>query len=281
MTAARPLRAGGPHRRSAGREVVLLGCRIDALSFPETLEEIERLVRAGKPVQHCVVNASKIVLMHEDQRLREIINGCPLVNADGQSVVWAARALGSALPQRVTGIDLFVALLGMAEKSRYGVYFVGATKGVVAKTVERARAEHPGLRICGWHDGYLNAASDDVVAIVREARPDILFVGMPSPLKEYWLAENLESLGVPFSMGVGGSFDVYAGRVRRAPRWMQRAGLEWLYRFAQEPGRMWKRYLVGNATFLHLVGRELLSRRRSAGLPGNGSASGPDAGLDT
>lgn len=265
MTAFQPLRAGGPRGRSAGREVVLLGCRIDALSFPETLEEIERLVRARTPVQHCVVIASKIVLMNEDQRLREIINGCPLVNADGQSVVWAARALGLVLPQRVTGIDLFVALLGVAEKGRYGVYFLGATKGVVAKTVERARAEHPGLRICGWHDGYLNAASDDVVTIVREARPDILFVGMPSPLKELWLAENLASLGVPFSMGVGGSFDVYAGRVRRAPRWMQRAGLEWLYRFAQEPGRMWKRYLVGNATFLHLVGRELVSRRCSTG----------------
>jgi N-acetylglucosaminyldiphosphoundecaprenol N-acetyl-beta-D-mannosaminyltransferase len=122
--------------------------------------------------------------------------------------------------------------------------------------VERARREHPRLRISGWHHGYLS--EDDTQAVVAEAQavePDILFVGMPTPLKEFWLSENLEGLGIPFCMGVGGSFDVYAGTVRRAPEWMQRYGLEWLFRLMQEPGRMWKRYLVGNAAFVLLVGR--------------------------
>ena len=277
MIGGRRLRADERRPSAAGREVYLLGCRIDALSFAATLRAIDLLVQARQPVQHCVVNAAKIVLMQKDHRLRKIVSECPLVNADGQSVVWAARILGLALPERVAGIDLFVALLGMAEERGYGVYFLGATHDIVAATVRRARREHPDLRVSGWHDGYLDEGRDDVVTMVREARPDILFVGMPSPRKEYWLAENLERLAVPFSMGVGGSFDVYAGRLRRAPLWMQRVGLEWLYRLAQEPSRMWRRYLFGNAAFARLILEELLSRTRLAGLVRGDSANGPSA----
>jgi N-acetylglucosaminyldiphosphoundecaprenol N-acetyl-beta-D-mannosaminyltransferase len=241
----------------AERKVSLLGCVIDALTFSETLDEIDRLIADGRPVQHCVVNAAKIVLLERDPRLREIVSTCALVNADGQSVVWAARILGRPLPERVAGIDLFLALLGLAEARGYGVYFMGGTPDVVAVTAARARREHPALRIAGHHDGYLDAGDTEaVVAEIRAARPEILFVGMPSPRKEYWLAEHLESLGVPFSMGVGGSFDVYAGKTRRAPAWIQRVGFEWAYRLTQEPTRMWKRYLVGNATFLWLLLKE-------------------------
>ena len=122
------------------------------------------------------------------------------------------------------------------------------------EAVARARREHPALRVCGWHHGYWDAADNDqLVAEVRASQPDILFVALPSPRKEYWLAEHLEKLDVPFSMGVGGSFDVYAGRVKRAPLWMQRAGLEWSYRFWQEPLRMWERYLLGNLKFVYIV----------------------------
>ena len=255
--------------RPKSRRALVLGCWIDVLTFSETLEEIDRLVRSGAPVQHCVVNASKIVMMRTDGRLRDIVTTCPIVNADGQAVVWAARALGVGLPERVTGVDLFLALLRLAESRGYKVYFVGARADVVDDVVARTRREHPGLRVCGWHDGYVTSTTDDVAAMVAEARPDILFVGMPSPLKEYWLSDNLERMDVPFSMGVGGSFDVYAGRVARAPAWMQRSGLEWLYRFGQEPRRMWRRYLLGNAEFVLLVAKEMATgvkgrRRRSA-----------------
>ncbi len=223
----------------------------------ETLDEVDRLIAAGKPAQHCVVNAAKAVAMDEDQTLREIVQSCALVNADGQAVVWASRALGAPLPERVAGIDLFEALLARAARRGYSVYFLGARQHVVDEVVRRATARHPNLRVAGHRDGYFTAAENAaVVAGVREAAPDILFVGMPSPRKEYWLAENLEALGVPFSMGVGGSFDVYAGLTKRAPEWMQRLGLEWLYRFAQEPRRMWRRYLVGNAAFVRLCVRE-------------------------
>ena len=209
----------------ASRRVSVVGCPIDALTFRETLTEVERLIAIRRPVQHCVVNASKAVLMNRDPVLSGIVSSCALVNADGQSIVWASRVLGRPLPERVAGIDLFEALLGLAARRGFGVYFLGATKEALVDAVARARREHPTLRICGWHDGYWDDADTDVlVAQVRGARPDILFVGIPSPRKEFWLAEHLEALGVPFSMGVGGSFDVYAGRVKRAPLTMQRVG---------------------------------------------------------
>lgn len=186
----------------ASRRVSVVGCPIDALTFRETLTEVERLIAIRRPVQHCVVNASKAVLMNRDPVLSGIVSSCALVNADGQSIVWASRVLGRPLPERVAGIDLFEALLGLAARRGFGVYFLGATKEALVDAVARARREHPTLRICGWHDGYWDDADTDVlVAQVRGARPDILFVGIPSPRKEFWLAEHLEALGVPFSMG--------------------------------------------------------------------------------
>ena len=239
-----------------------MGFRVDALTMDQTVAEVDGICGSGARAQHCVVNASKAVLMQRDHRLRGIVNACDLVNADGASIVWAARLLGRPLPERVAGIDLFVRLLALAEARGHGVYFLGAANDVVQGVVERATREHPRLRVCGWHDGYLRAGDTEaVLREVRETRPGMLFVGMPSPRKEYWLAENLDALDVPFAMGVGGSFDVYAGKTRRAPLWMQEAGLEWSYRLYREPRRMWRRYLVGNAAFLHLLQRELRAER--------------------
>lgn len=253
----------------AQRRVSVVGCAVDALTLDETLAEVERLIVNRRPVQHCVVNASKAVLMDRDPVLRDIVSSCAVVNADGQSIVWASRVLGRSLPERVAGIDLFQALLGLAARRGFGVYFLGATKEVLFSAVARARSEYPSLRVCGWHDGFWQADDTDVVVMqVREAKPDILFVGMPSPHKEYWLAEHLEELGVPFSMGVGGSFDVYAGVLRRAPVILRRMGLEWAFRLAQEPARMWRRYLLGNLAFVLLLGRYYwrdAARRASSG----------------
>jgi len=261
---------------ATSRRVSVVGCDIDALTFDETLAAIDRLVRARRPVQHCAVNAGKIVLMHKQPRLLAIVRSCALVNADGQSVVWASRFLGRPLPERVAGVDLFQALLGRAADRGHAVYFLGATREVLDATVARACREHPALMVCGARDGYWEEGDEDVVAQVREAEPDMLFVAMPSPRKEYWLAENLERLAVPFAMGVGGSFDVYAGHVRRAPGWMQRAGLEWAFRLYQEPGRMWKRYLLGNLEFLLLV----LKYRSVRGSGSKTSGVDPSRGSD-
>jgi N-acetylglucosaminyldiphosphoundecaprenol N-acetyl-beta-D-mannosaminyltransferase len=258
-------RATSPEREVERDRAEVLGVAIDRLDMEGTLERCRELIRAGAPVQHVVVNAAKLVMLQSDPRLRDIVARCELVNADGQAVVWASRLLGDALPGRVAGIDLMHGLFALAEREGYRVFVLGAREVVLERALERLRALHPRLEIAGARSGYFSADEvPEVCAEIRAASADVLFVAMPSPRKEYWLAEHGPTLGVPFLMGVGGSIDVLAGFTRRAPQWMQRAGLEWFYRLAQEPRRLAGRYLTTNTRFVYLVARELVSRRRRA-----------------
>lgn len=223
----------------------------------ETVDRCEEIVRSGVVGQHLAVNAAKLVAMQEDERLREIAATCPLVSADGQAVVWATKFLGDPVPERVAGIDLMTALFERAENRGYRVFILGAREDVLERAVSRLRSRYRRLQVAGTRDGYFtDAENEDVCDEIRAARPDILFVAMSTPRKEYWLAEHGPGLGVPLLMGVGGAVDVIAGVVRRAPRWAQRLGLEWLFRLFQEPQRLWKRYLMTNARFVWLVVRE-------------------------
>lgn len=240
----------------------ILGCAIDRLDMAGTLAAIERAIAARRYTQHMAINAAKLVAMQDDAKLRAIVDDCDLVNADGQSVVWASRLLGDPLPERVAGIDLMDALLELAARRGYGVYFLGARADVLARAVERLQAKHPALRVAGARDGYYaDDEASDVAAAIRASGADILFVAMSSPRKEYFLGEYGPGLGAPFVMGVGGSIDVIAGFTRRAPVAWQRLGLEWLFRLLQEPRRMFRRYAVTNARFVGLVGRALLTGR--------------------
>lgn len=244
-------RTHGPNQRT----VVLLGVRVDALSIEETVEAVRAMVRSGVPHQHVGVNAALLVESERDPELRNVINGCDLVSADGMSAVWAGRLCGRPLPERVAGVDLFQRLVEVAHRDESSVYFLGATDDVVERVATVFSERHPGLRIAGYHNGYWRDDTE-VVDAVRAARPDYLFLAIPSPRKELWLSRNLERLGVPFVMGVGGSFDVVAGKVRRAPLWVQNVGFEWAWRLGQEPRRMWRRYLFSNAAFLRSLARE-------------------------
>ena len=237
----------------------ICGVRIDAVDEREALDRIEAMIAGGGPHLMVVVNASKLVLASDDRKLREILARADLVTADGMSVVWGARLLGRRLPGRVTGIDTMERLVERAAERGWRVYFLGAKQEAVEGAVANLRRAHPALVVAGSHDGYFRGREAEVVAEVRAARPDLLFVAMGSPAQEYFLAEHFDELAVPFSLGVGGSFDHVAGLSRRAPRWMQRAGLEWLHRLASEPRRLWRRYLIGNARFAVLLLRE---RRR-------------------
>jgi len=240
------------------RTVELFGVPVDGLTMDETVAAARRLVRTGTPHQHVVLNAAKVVAIERDPALRAVIAGCDLVNADGTSIVWASRFLGRPLPERVAGIDLFLRLVEAAAADGTSVYLLGATQEVVDASVEILIDWFPGLRVAGHRNGFWDD-DQEVVAAIRSAQPDYLFLAIPSPRKEFWLSEHLEALGVPFVMGVGGSFDVVAGKVSRAPLILQRLGLEWTWRVGQEPRRMWKRYLVGNTAFVRMMLRE---RRR-------------------
>jgi len=245
----------------------ILGCAIDRLDMQRTLEAVEEVIAAGRYTQHMSINAAKLVTMHDDPKMREIIAGCGLVSPDGQSIVWASKVLGDPLPERVAGIDLMEALLGLAEQRGHRVFFLGARADVLERALEVLGERFPGLVVAGARDGYFASDEEpDVCAEIAAADADILFVAMSSPRKEYFLGEYGPRLGVPFAMGVGGSIDVVAGVTRRAPRAWQRLGLEWLYRLLQEPRRMFRRYAVTNARFTFLVGRALVTGR-GGGIP--------------
>jgi N-acetylglucosaminyldiphosphoundecaprenol N-acetyl-beta-D-mannosaminyltransferase len=239
----------------------IAGIKVHNLSEEETLGKIGELIARGDSHYMAVVNAAKLVNARSDTELREILNRAAVVTADGMSVVWAARFLGQPLKARVTGIDLFERLIQYAEVGNLRVYFLGARDDVIARMMECFKARFPALRIAGFHNGYFNALENlEIVEEIKRAKTDLLFVAMGSPAQEKWIAANLKQSGAKFALGVGGSFDHLAGFVRRAPLWMQRAGLEWLHRFLLEPHRLWRRYLIGNTRFIWLILKQKLAQ---------------------
>lgn len=252
----------------------LLGLNVDALTMSQAVTRCTTAVERGEYLPIGMVNAAKVIAMRRDQRLRWAVSGCPLVLADGQSVVWASRVLGAPLPERVAGIDLFASLLGEAAGRGYRVYFLGARPAVLGRLLAEVRHRHPGLAVAGARDGYFDAGEEaGIAAQIRATGADVVFLGMSSPKKELFLSRWGRGTGASVVHGVGGSFDVLAGLTRRAPGWWQEHGLEWLYRARQEPARLGRRYLTTNTAFLALVAGELLRRGLTPGdLPG------PDTG---
>ena len=246
-----------------GQRVVIAGLPVDNVSQDEATIAIEQMVIAGGPHYMAVVNAAKVVAASRNRRLKEILIQADLLTADGMSVVWAAKLLGRPLKGRVTGIDLFERLVGFAASRNWPVYFLGAGAASVERTVSILTARHPELRVAGYRDGYFEAAeAGEVAAAINETGAYLLFVGMGSPRQEEWMSDNINRTGVRFALGVGGSFDHVSGMSRRAPAWMQQGGMEWLYRLAREPRRLWRRYLIGNALFGWLIAKQLFVRSR-------------------
>lgn len=253
-----------PERAILNNRIDFLGTPIDALTMDESIARALELIEDGQVHQHVVVNAAKIVAAVESDSVRETISNCAIINADGQSVVWASRLLGQPLPERVAGIDFMDRLLSVAAKKSLSVYLLGASSDVVTEVERQVRAR--GVTVAGFHDGFWRSQiSDEQMAEkIREAAPDLVFVALPSPFKENFLRDYLEVMNARLCVGVGGSFDVLAGVTTRAPIFMQKLGLEWLFRLAQEPKRMFKRYLIGNSMFVFYVLRSYAQRVRGA-----------------
>ncbi len=244
----------------------LFGVPVGALAMKDVLSIIDRTIERRGSLLIGVINAAKLVNMRRDEDLRDAVLSADLILADGMSVVWAARLLGRPLPERVAGIDLMHAMLRRGRNRAYRVYCLGGSEDVLEAAAERIRADYPGVVIAGRRNGYFEPHQEEgIAADIRAARPDILLAAMSSPKKERFLARWASELQVPVCHGVGGAFDVLAGKVRRAPPRWQRLGLEWLYRVVQEPGRLWRRYLVTNTLFCLMVLAEGLGvRRRSS-----------------
>lgn len=239
------------------QRITLLNTVIDVLNVQQTIDLVEKYVQTKTPLHLMGVNADKINEVNSNERMKQIVNSCGVINADGGSVILASKYLKKPLPERVAGIDLMQSLVALSEEKGYTVYLLGAKQAVVEKTAEVLTIKHPKLKLVGFHNGYFKEPSwPDISKELKEKNPDFVFVGITSPMKEY-LIEYLQDDGNnSVFMGVGGSFDVISGAIPRAPMWMQKANLEWLFRVMQEPKRLFKRYFVGNWTFIKAVYRE-------------------------
>jgi len=236
-------------------KIDFLGIPVDALTMQETLGKIDQAIKNDQKINHVVINAGKVVAMQKDRDLFNSVISCDIINADGQSIVWAARFMGKKIPERVAGIDLMINLLELAKNNNYKCFFFGAKEEVINKVIITIEKKFGKEIIAGYRNGYFSKMEEKSVAEqIAKSNAHILFVAFSSPKKENFLFKYRGVLqDINFTMGVGGSFDVIAGVVKRAPVWMQKIGMEWIYRFLQEPMRMWRRYLIGNIIFLWLV----------------------------
>lgn len=220
--------------------VKFLNTYVDNLSMDETVKAVEEYIIKQQPLHLIGINADKVNTLKKNERLRKIVNACGIINADGVSIVWASGKLHKPLKERVAGVDLMQELLKLSDKKAYKVYLLGAKQEVVEKTAEVISEQYPNVPIVGYRNGYFKENDwESIAENIRKSEAQIVFVGISSPLKEY-LIEYFQKQGLPMVfMGVGGSFDVLSGNIERAPKWVQKIGMEWMFRFLQEPGRLW------------------------------------------
>ena len=245
--------------------------QIDAFNIkvhPATLIEFvsvikDNLVQKNRLVQFGV-NSATVNETHDNEDFRRVINSADLLNIDGMSVVWALRYLGYKVPERVATPDLAESVMAMAAENNFSVFLFGATESVISLCVENLRKTYPAMRIAGWRSGYYDVKEENsIINQINQSGADILLIGISSPKKEFLYDKYREELNVYYVLGVGGYFDILSGRTRRAPKWMQNMGFEWIFRLLQEPRRMWRRYLIGNNKFLLTLISEKSKRRKT------------------
>ncbi len=239
------------------KRITMMNTVIDVLDMKETVELVDEYIKTNTPLHLMGVNADKINELNSNPLMKEIVNKCGIINADGASVVLASKLLKKKLPERVAGVDLMIELVKLCCEKNYSIYLLGAKQSVVEQTRDVLMDKYSNLNIKGIHNGYFKEEQwDNISKELKKLKPDIVFVGITSPTKEY-LIEYLQNDGnKSVFMGVGGSFDVISGNIPRAPKWMQKCNLEWLFRVIQEPRRLFKRYFVGNLKFIKLVIKE-------------------------
>jgi N-acetylglucosaminyldiphosphoundecaprenol N-acetyl-beta-D-mannosaminyltransferase len=248
--------------------VDFLGCSVDILTMAETVERAKLAMRERKRVQHVALNVAKFVNMRSDGVLHADVMGSDVIGIDGMGILLALRLFGVPVAERVTGIDLCWEVLKACATAGFRPFLLGATPAVLTRATDVIAGTFPTIQIAGVRDGYFRPEEEgEVVEQIINSKADCLFIAMPTPRKERFLAAHRDRLGVPFIMGVGGSLDVIAGQVPRAPLIMQSMGLEWLYRVYQEPRRMWWRYAKTNTLFAAILIRAMIHRNK-------GSASG-------
>jgi N-acetylglucosaminyldiphosphoundecaprenol N-acetyl-beta-D-mannosaminyltransferase len=266
------------YRRASPGHRNLLGLRFDDVDRVQALDRLDEYIRSGEPHLVFCANVSALVMWRRSTLLQQVYQETDLLTVDGMALYYASHLLRTPVRQSVSGSLLFWDLLGLCESRGYRVFLLGAQQEVLGRAVSRLARLHPSLRVVGSHHGYFRHENElEVAEGIRQANPDVLLLGMSSPLKERFAWTHRERMGVPVALGVGGMFDIAAGLHRRAPVWVQVACLEWLWRMGQEPRRLWKRYATTNSVFLMLLARELI-RAGAGGVPAGGCRSGEERG---
>ena len=220
-------------------KVDILGCNVDRIGMDQTLQKIAEFIQSRKPHHIITLNAEIIYKAQSDPRLKEIINEADIVTPDGSGVVWASKHLNAPVPERVTGIDLTLKLTELAPKKGWTFYFYGGAPSVAETAAQNLQKKYNGIKIVGTCHGYITEAEkQNLLEDIKQKQPDILLVALGAPGQEFWIKDHQKTLQVPVCIGVGGSLDVIAGRVKRAPLFLQKSGLEWLYRLLKEPHRI-------------------------------------------
>jgi len=246
----------------------ILGVGVSALNMTMALEVIEGWIERREPHYVCVTGVHGVMESQRDENLRRIHNRAGLVTPDGMPLVWLSRLQGFRHVERVYGPDLMLALCERSAAKGYRHFFYGGAEGVPEQLASVLQKRFPGLQVAGTFSPPFRPLTpeedDQIIQMINEAAPDIVWVGLSTPKQERWMAEHVGRLTAPVLIGVGAAFDFLTGRKPQAPRWMQRAGLEWLFRLLTEPRRLWRRYLINNPLFVALVVLQALGVRRDA-----------------
>ena len=285
MTPMAPnLRLDGPSSLNKRDCADIMGVLIDRTPRADVIAQVERFVQSGRPNQIVTINVDFLNIAHKDRSFVSLLNAAALAVPDGMPLLWVSRLVGQRLPQRITGTDLLTDCAALAAQAGYRMFLLGAAPGVAEAAGQVLETRYPGLQIAGSYappEGEFTAEENaHILDLVRAARPDMLFVALGTPKQERWIYENLEALGVPLCIGIGGVFNFITGRIPRAPQAMQRIGLEWLFRLLLEPRRLWRRYLVDDTQALyravHYAVRRRATRTRETPVGVGSVISSPD-----
>ncbi len=240
------------------KKINIANILMDNVTMLETLDAIEGFVVRGTPCYVTNPNVDIVIRYNRDAEFADYYKGGALCVADGMPILWAAKFLGTPLKEKISGSDLVPRVCELANIKGYKLFFLGGRPGAAQAAEEKLRKTLLHLKVVGAYAPPLGFEKDGtelkkIAAMVKEAKPDILFVGLGAPKQERWIKQYHQELGVPVSMGVGVTFEFIAGIVKRAPKWMQKTGLEWFWRLCMEPGRLWKRYLIDDMQFFGLI----------------------------
>ena len=258
--------AGPVNITDSRQRLGILNLYVDRAGMAEVLERFERFIEEDKPHQVATANLQFLSLARKNRPFAELVNRADLVVADGMPLVWLSRLKGRPIASRITGHDLLLACAALASVRGHSIFLLGGAPGVADDAAKQLRAIYPGLKIEGTHHGHVSDAGEgerheELAERIRQTRPKFLLVALGCPKQEFWIQRHMYDLGVPVCIGIGGTLDIFTGRLSRAPAWLQRCSLEWAYRLQQEPGRLWTRYILADLPTTLMATGEALSHR--------------------